>query len=159
MTEYISVVDEKDSVIGKATVPEILAKALLHRSANVIVFNSKGEIFVHKRNRMLGLYPGMHDVKFGGMVSHGESYEDAAKRELMEESGITGVKIKFLFAMKTRSEKNNCNRHVFSCVYDGKLKLQESEVESGRFMAISSIDVETLSPSAKDVFKGYLERK
>jgi|WetSurMetagenome_2_1015567.scaffolds.fasta_scaffold203254_2 isopentenyldiphosphate isomerase len=158
MTEYIAVVDENDKVVGKATVPDILAKGLLHRSANVMVFNSKGELFVHKRNRNLGLYPGMHDVKFGGMVSYGESYEDAAKRELMEESGITNVEIKFLFTMKTRSEKNNCNRHVFSCVYDGKLKLQETEVESGKFMSVEDAGKVDLSPSAIDVFNGWRKK-
>ncbi|MFH1182487.1 MAG: NUDIX domain-containing protein [Candidatus Woesearchaeota archaeon] len=159
MTEYIAVVDENDKVVGEATVPEILEKALLHRSANVMVFNSKGELFVHKRNSRLRLYPGMYDVKFGGMVSYGEGYEDAAKRELREESGIADVKLKFLFSMKTRSEKNNCNRYVFSCVYDGKLRLQKKEVESGEFMAIGDVNLEKLSPSARDVFNGYLERR
>jgi HAD superfamily hydrolase (TIGR01549 family) len=159
MKEYIAVVDENDKVVGKAAVPEILEKALLHRSANVMVFNSKGELFVHKRNRNLGLYPGMHDVKFGGMVNYGEDYEAAALRELKEEAGIKNVKLKLLFAMKTRSEKNNCNRKVFSCVYDGKLRLQEKEVESGKFMAVNDVTKVNVSPSAKDVFNGYKMQK
>ncbi len=161
--EMVDVVDDDDNVIRQVAWKEMHEKSLLHRSSNVFVFNSKGEIFVHKRASILKLYPGMYDVKMGGVVRAGESYEDAAKRELEEEAGIKNAELAYLFSIKFRSDRNNNNRKVFSCVYDGKLKLQPEEVESGRFMTINEAKKMMadgkLSPSAVHVFREYLKRK
>ena len=44
MTEYVDIVDEDDKVIGKATWKEMMDNSLLHRTSNVIIFNSKGKL-------------------------------------------------------------------------------------------------------------------
>ena len=159
--ELIDIVDDDDNIIRQATWDEMHKKGLTHRSANVFVFNSKGEIFVHKRAKNLALYPGIHDVKMGGIAKAGESYEDAAKRELKEEAGIENTKLNYLFSFKFRGKQNNNNRKVFKCVYDGKMKLQKEEVESGKFMTIAEAEKireeGKLSPSADAVFKEFLK--
>lgn len=161
--ELIDIVDDDDNVIRQATWKEMHEKSLLHRSSNVFVFNSKGKVFVHKRASSLKLYPGMYDVKMGGIVRAGESYEEAAKRELEEEAGIKNAELEYLFSIKFRSYKNNNNRKVFRCIYDGKIKLRPEEVESGRFMTVGEakkIMVERkLSPSAEFAFKEFLKKK
>ena len=86
--EFVDIVDESDSIIGTASWKEMNEKNLLHRTSNTIVLNSKGKLFVHQRAEHLKLYPGLWDVKFGGSVRSGESYEDAAKRELFEDIGL-----------------------------------------------------------------------
>ncbi|MDP3765869.1 MAG: NUDIX domain-containing protein [Nanoarchaeota archaeon] len=162
MEEMIVIVDDNDNVIGKATWKEMMDKGLLHRTSNVLVFNSKGELFVHKRANTVRLYPGMYDVKIGGSVRTEENYEEAAKRELKEEAGILNPKLIELFKLKSRRKDNNVNRTIFKCVYDGQLKLDKSEVEDGRFMKIRDVkkllDKNNLSPSAIDVFTEYLKR-
>lgn len=161
--EMIDVVDDKDKVVRQVKWGEMHRNALIHRAANVLVFNSKGELFVHKRNSKLPLYPGMYDVKVGGIAKAGESYEEAAKRELEEEAGIKNTKLKYLFSIKFRSSKDNNNRKVFRCVYDGKIKRQPEEVESGRFMAVDEAKKMMadgkLSPSAVHVFTEFLKRQ
>lgn len=161
--ELIDIVDDNDAVIRQATWQEMHSKGLLHRSANVFVFNSKGELYVHKRATGLSLYPGMYDVKLGGIVRAGESYEDAALREIKEEAGMENVQLKYLFSVKFRSEHNNNNRKVYRCVYDGKITLQKEEVESGRFMTIDEarkmMAEGKLSPSAVNVFTEFLKRE
>lgn len=161
--ELIDIVDDNDNVIRQATWEEMHEKGLRHRTANVFVFNSKGEIFVHKRNAKLPLYPAMYDVKMGGIVKAGESYEDAAKRELEEEAGIGNAKLEYLFSTKFIGKQNTNNRKVFRCVYDGKMKLQPEEVESGKFMTLDEakkmLAEGKLSPSAEFVFKEFLKRK
>ena len=160
-TEYVDIVDEDDNVVKTVTWQEMQENGLLHRTANVLVFNSKGELFVHKRNSSLALYPNMNDVKFGGSARSSESYEECAKRELQEEAGIDNVDLKFLFHAKFRSKKNNVNRKVYECVYDGEFTLQPSEVESGRFMTLAEVKKmlaeDKLSPSGKNVFEEYLK--
>ena len=159
--EMIDIVDDNDMIIRQATWDEMHNKNLTHRSANVFVFNSKGEIFVHRRARNLPLYPGMYDVKVGGVVQAGENYEEAARRELKEELGIEGTKLEYLFDLKFRSQHNNNNRKVFMCVYDGRIKLQPEEVEEGKFVSLEEakkmLEQGKLSPSADAVFNEFLK--
>ena len=161
--KLIDIVDDNDNVTGQATWEEMHEKSLLHRSANVFIFNSKGEIFLHRRNRSLPLYPGMYDVKAGGIVQAGESYEEAARRELKEDLGIEGAKLEYLFSLKFRSPHDNNNRKVFRCVYDGEIRLQEEEIESGRFVTViearKMMAEGKLSPSAVKVFGEFLRRE
>lgn len=98
----------------------------------------------------------------GGVVKAGESYEEAAKRELEEEAGIRDAKLEYLFSTKFRGRQNNNNRKVFKCVYDEKMRLQPEEVESGRFMTVNEakkmMAQGKLSPSAVHVFTEFLKR-
>ena len=59
MSEQVDIVDEEDNIIGQASLDQTIKEKLLHRGANVMVFNSKCQIFVHKRTDNLKLYPGM----------------------------------------------------------------------------------------------------
>lgn len=83
-TEIVDVVDEKNSVIGSASVAEAHEKRLLHRVAGVFVFDSDGLLYLQTGNKYDKL-----DLPVGGHVQQGESYEDAAKREMLEEIGLT----------------------------------------------------------------------
>jgi isopentenyldiphosphate isomerase len=161
--EILSVVDENDNIIGEKPRKEVEENNLIHRSANIIVENDKGELFVHQRTITRFLYPGMWDTKVGGAVSAGESYEETAKRELGEEIGIKDVELEFLFNQRFRSEGHNANKKIFLCKSNGPMKLQEEEVEQGRFMTfdeIRGLEKEgKLSPTAKKVFDDYLEYK
>lgn len=161
--EYLTIVDEDDNVIGKATYDELKAKKFIHRAANVFVFNSKGELFVHKRAENLNLYPGMWDVKFGGLVRADESYEEAALREMNEEAGITGVTLTDLFRQKSRRRENLTNRKIFQCTYNGEITLDKTEVAEGRFVkveeAVKLMEEGKLSPSAEQIFREFLKRR
>ncbi len=161
--ELVDIVDNDDNIVGQATWDEMHEKNLIHRAANVFVFNSKGEVFVHRRAVRLPLYPGMWDVKLGGVVKAGESYENAAKREIEEEGGIKNAKIEFLFSTQFRSKHNNNNRKVFKCIYNDKMRLQKEEVESGKFVMMAEakkmMAEGKLSPSGEFVFKEFLRMK
>ncbi len=160
--ELIYAVDEKDNVIHEAPWEEVVENGWIYRTANILLFNSKGRLYVHKRTTWMPLYPDMYDVKFGGVVKAGETYEKAAARELQEEAGVGNVKLKFLFRLKFRSTQSNCNRKVYKCTYDGKIKLQREEVESGKFMTLAEakklLSSGKLSPSGVNVFEAFLKR-
>ena len=56
--ELLDVVDINDRVIGVKTRGEIHAKGLMHRAVHILVFNSKGELFIQKRSMCKDENPG-----------------------------------------------------------------------------------------------------
>jgi isopentenyldiphosphate isomerase len=48
--EIFDVVNERDEVIGHKSRAEVHRLGLLHRAVHVLVFNSRGQIFLQKRS-------------------------------------------------------------------------------------------------------------
>jgi mutator protein MutT len=163
MEEMRDIVDENDNVIATVTKKEMREKNLLHRGAVIIVFNSKGEIFVHKRTSTKDIYPSYYDLAVGGGVLAGETYEKATKRELKEEVGIENPELKFLFKARYKNNIDNLFANIYSCVYDGEIKLQEDEIEKGFFISIKELKdmmkKEKFCPEAIDIFRRYEKLK
>ena len=66
--EIVLIVDKENNESGSALRHEMRSKGLPHRAAYILVFNSKGEIFVQKRTRSKDIYPGYFDIAAGGVV-------------------------------------------------------------------------------------------
>ena len=136
--EIIEIVDEENRVTGSATRGEMRLNGLIHRAAYVLVFNSRGELFVQKRTMSKDIYPGYYDVAAGGVVLAGENYESAAERELLEELGIRSTLV-FSFDHFHDTSENRVWGRIFTCLHEGPMTFQESEVESGEFMAVENV--------------------
>ncbi len=92
--ELLDIVNEKDEIIGVASKEEIHEKILLHRFVHVFVETSEGKVVVQQRSRHKKKGPLKFDAAVGGHVKSGESYEAAAKREMIEELGVaSGIKL------------------------------------------------------------------
>ena len=137
--EIVAIVDEHNNVIGSAPRRDMRAGKMWHRSTYILVFNSRGDLFVQKRTMTKDIYPGYYDPCTGGVVLHGESYELSAIRELEEELGVRGVPLTSHFDFCHEDGLGRVWGRVFSCVYDGGMVLQAEEVESGEFLSIDTI--------------------
>jgi isopentenyl-diphosphate Delta-isomerase len=82
--ELIDIVDENNNVVGTTTAAEAHEKKIMHRIAGVFVFDVDGGLYLQTGNKY-----GKLDLSVGGHVQKGESYEDAARREMCEEIGLT----------------------------------------------------------------------
>src|SRR5688572_31217226 len=85
--EIFDVVNERDEVIGQKPRSEIHRLKLKHRAVHVLVFNSKGQLFLQKRSMTKDCFPGTWDSSASGHLDCGEEYDACARRELREELG------------------------------------------------------------------------
>jgi 8-oxo-dGTP pyrophosphatase MutT (NUDIX family) len=137
--ETVAIVDDDNRVVGAAPRSRMRAEGLIHRATYILVFNAEGHLFVQKRTASKDIYPGFYDVATGGVVLAGESYADAARRELAEELGIRGVRLTVHFDFYHTDGGNRVWGRVYSCVAEGDIVLQEEEVESGAFRPVQAI--------------------
>ncbi len=89
--EQIAWVDEQDRLLGSLVRADLRERGLIGRGTYILLFNSLGELCVHRRTLSKAIYPGYWDVAAGGMVQADESYAASAARELEEELGVSGV--------------------------------------------------------------------
>ena len=159
--EIITIVDADNNVVGSATRREMRDRGLPHRATYILVFNSKGELFVQKRTMSKDIYPGYYDVATGGVVLADESYDLSAERELAEELGARNTPLTPHFDFKHEDDNNIVWGRLYTCTYDGRIVLQEEEVESGSFHTIDKvlelIKNESFTPDGIYVFKRYLK--
>ncbi|MFG2812457.1 NUDIX hydrolase [Streptomyces sp. NPDC048410] len=100
--ELVERVDRHDRVLEVVTRRQATRKGWLHRIASTVCRDERGRFLVHRRSEQLSRFPGLHEVMVGGAVGVGESYEQAAARELAEELGIR-VLPRLLFTFINRS--------------------------------------------------------
>ncbi|MFB6823126.1 NUDIX domain-containing protein [Streptomyces virginiae] len=89
MDEPVERVDDQDRVLGVVVGRrQAVREGWLHRIAVTVCRDERGRILVHRRAEHLWRFPGLHEVVVGGAVAVGETYEQAASRELAEELGV-----------------------------------------------------------------------
>ncbi len=161
MKEQLAIVDKNDNLIGKGTWDDVRNKNLAHRATGILVFNKKGELLVHRRSRNFNFYPRAYSICIGGGVGYNETYEENAVRELEEETGIKGAKLKFLFKDYYETENSKVCLKIYECLWDGKLKIQEEELEDVEWMPISKVKElmkgKEIFPSNLYVFNKYMK--
>lgn len=150
MSEYIM---ELRQIVGH--------RPLLQVGASVIVENEYGEVLLQKRtdNHCWGYA--------GGSVELDEVVEDAAKRELFEETGLIAEEL-ILFGVfsgkdthyvyPNGDEVSNVDIVYLCKEYTGQLKRQESEVEALCFFPADHLP-ENLSPPIRTPLLRWAESK
>ena len=159
--ETIAWVDEQDQLLGSLPRAELRERGLIGRGTFILLFNSAGELCVHRRTLSKAIYPGYWDVAAGGMVQSDETYAESAARELEEELGVADVPLTAHEHFFFDQPGNRLWCAVFSAVWDGPLKLQPEEVLEARFIALDKALTESLHkpycPDSLAALKRYLE--
>jgi len=87
--EILEILDDHGQVVGTGSKAEIHAMGIRHRSVFVFVFRSSGRLILQQRSSEKTIRPGRVTASACGHVLSGESYLQAAHRELFEELGLT----------------------------------------------------------------------
>lgn len=131
--ELFPVVDVSGTVIGRATRGECHGGSmLLHPVVHLHLFNSRGELYLQHRPLWKDIQPGRWDTAVGGHVDYGETIDEALRREVREELGITDFQPERVAVYEFRSERERELVHVYRTVYDGAVCPSE-ELDGGRF--------------------------
>lgn len=138
--ELVEIVDRDNTPIGAVTRRIMRQQNLIHRASYILVFNRQGQLFIQKRTATKDIYPGYWDLAAGGVVQAGETYLESAARELREELGVAGVKLRHLFDQYFEDEHNKVWGRIFTCVHNGPFTLQAEEIDYGRFIPLSEIE-------------------
>ncbi|MDB6143663.1 MAG: hydrolase [Pseudomonas sp.] len=158
--EQIAWVDEQDQPLGAIRRSELRERGLIGRGTFILLFNSAGDLCVHRRTLSKALYPGYWDVAAGGMVQSDETYAESAARELEEELGVSGVPLTAHERFFFDQPGNRLWCAVFSAIWDGPLHLQPEEVLEARFIPVAEALSETLHkpycPDSLAALKRYL---
>jgi len=146
MPEIFDVVNEADEVIGQARREDVHGNpSLIHRVAHVLVFNSRGELFLQLRAKDKDVQPDKWDTSVGGHVDAGEDYAEAARREMREELGIEGTAIEPVYRYLHRNAFESEMVATFRAISDDPIVTDPAEISEGRFWTLEEIDA---SPAA-----------
>ena len=141
--ELVDVVDADDRVVATVTRRRMRSERLRHRAVFVAVVSSSGEALVQRRAGTKDVWPGRWDVGAGGVVASGESYDDAARRELFEELGIDAVPVALAADRHERRYADGDVDLVARCyrvVHDGPVRFVDGEVCEVRWLDRTSFE-------------------
>lgn len=160
--EYFSVRGKK---LGLATRKKIHESKRVYKAAHVLVFNSKGELFVQERAKTKDVYPGFFAPSASGHHNPNENQKQAALRELQEELGIK-PKIVLLGKIKCFTPIIRELLTVFMAKTNQRIRFNKNEIENGFFVpldwAYKNLKNKKFLPSLKKeliVFKKKITKK
>lgn len=138
--ERLDLVNINDEVVGDATREDIYGENLkYYRIVKGIIRTSDGKILLPKRSKYKRVFPNCYDISLSGHVDKGETYEGALRRELSEELGIKDAKYKQIAYLTPEQLNSNYFIRLFMVDYDGKVRVDENEVESANYVELDTL--------------------
>lgn len=140
MEEFLEIVDRDGRVISIAPRNIIHGNpSMLHRVVHVLVFNSKGELLLQKRASHKDVAPGKWDTSVGGHIMPGEDIISSAKRETLEELGITPENLNFLYTYIHSNEYESELVYTYWTIHDGPFYFNKEEIDEIAFWKLEDI--------------------
>ncbi len=120
-----------------------------HESVSIVIFNEKDEILMIHEKRYT-----VHRLEWeipAGRVEDGETKEEAARREAMEETGCTLKDLAFLCSQNPANGMADNVIHVFAAKVDTESNIQDvDEVDSKVWMPIDRVKEMLKNNETKD---------
>jgi 8-oxo-dGTP pyrophosphatase MutT (NUDIX family) len=140
VSELVDVVDEHDRVVATITRAEMRRRRLRHRCVAIVVRSRAGQVLIHRRSDGKDLWPGRWDLAAGGVVHAGETYLEAAHRELGEELGIMTSELRPCGGGTYDDHDVSEITEVFEVVHDGPFRFADREIVEACFVTLDELD-------------------
>jgi len=139
--EIFDVVNEYDEVVGRLPRSEVHRLDLKHRAVHVLVFNTRGELFLQKRSMLKDNHPGVWDSSASGHLDSGEDYDACAVRELGEEIGLVIPRPPArLFKVDACHDTGQEFVWVYRCEAEGPFVLHPEEIDEGGWFSPAAVN-------------------
>ncbi|MBS3051282.1 MAG: NUDIX domain-containing protein [Candidatus Aenigmarchaeota archaeon] len=134
--EIVDIVDENCNVLFSVPKSDAHEKGLLHRTVITEIKDSEGK-WLLVRQASDKQDAGQFVSPVGGHVKSGETEEEALKREVLEEVGLSGFKFKYIgrtiFNRVVRGRKENHFFIMYETYSDSDVMLNHESVEWRKF--------------------------
>jgi isopentenyldiphosphate isomerase len=145
--ELLYHVTSDDSVLGSVERSVAHRDQILHRSGMIFLIRSDSKILLQHRSAARATFPGSWDSSSSFHVTFGESYEQAAERELTEETGVS-TQPTYLGKFSYHVPPENEVVAVFSCYSDDPVKIDQAESSEASFHTRDEVDAIAASEAA-----------
>lgn len=133
------IVDKNDVVIGTTSKMDKFEKELITRNVVAFITDQNNRFIIVKRSPKKKSFPNLLDLAACGHVDSGENYEDAIKREIMEELSIE-CSVDILRKIYHEHEENGKMVKYFTGLFLGKTDKEVKTNEEISLMPTLSFD-------------------
>ncbi len=106
-----------------------------HIVCDILIRHRDGSFLLTLRDAHKDMYPGCWEASAGGSALAGETPEEAARREMMEETGLTAVKMDLIGITRKPETRSVIYAYLGKVACDKKeVRLQEGETVDFRWM-------------------------
>ena len=137
--EIFDRVDERDRVIGAVRRGDAHRDPMLiHRSVQILALGSDGRILLQLRSARKDLFPGYYCASASGHVMAGETYDETASREIIEELGVSPP-LRWVGVELVRSAYETEMTTLYLARSDGPFQFHPMETDGGRWFTLDEL--------------------
>ncbi len=161
--ESLTVVDGNDVVLGYSTRTDIKRRGLNYRCVQVFLFNGSDELMLCKRPESKKKYASQY-ASVMGHVRRGETYAEAAEREVMEEAGVK-TNLKRVAKFSVMDGANRVFQEVYSGGVSSDVKPDKTEISEHRFMTLRELKTDMVmnpdkyAPPFMEAVRAYMKAR
>ena len=136
--ELLYHIREDDSIVGPVEREYAHSEGVLHRSGMIFLKRSDGMILIQHRSPSKRIFPNRYDSSCAFHVIYGETYEQAAEREMLEEVGISAA-LQLVGKFTHHDPPEHQVVAAFTCVSNEPVKIDDKESAGFEFLSKDKI--------------------
>jgi isopentenyl-diphosphate delta-isomerase len=135
--EFLTVVDGNDVVLGYSTKDDVIKRGLNYRCVQIFLFNSNNELLLCKRPDTKKRFAAQF-ASVMGHVRRGETYEEAAVREVREEIGIN-TRLRRVTKFSVIDGSNRVFQEIFTGGVSESIQPDKTEISEFKFVNLKEL--------------------